>query len=64
MEENENQIKWAIKELGFRLIPLSRIEGFEYFSEKLPGALSIKGHKLGSQGFFCGLSGKGCYKKT
>ena len=52
ISENEDQIKWAVDELGFKIIPINKIEGFEYFNEKFPGTLAIKGHKFYSQGFF------------
>ncbi|WP_459874938.1 RsmB/NOP family class I SAM-dependent RNA methyltransferase [Desulfothermus naphthae] len=50
--ENEDQIKWAVNELGFKIKAIDKIDDFEYFAEKSAGTLAIKGHKFYSQSFF------------
>ena len=56
-EENEEQIRFALEELGLALLPLPPFAGF-CFDKPAPGAegsLLIRGHVSGAQGFFLAL---------
>jgi len=60
-EENEEQIKWALKNFPFELVPLKKIESF-FYEEKdsiNKGMLFIRGHEISAQGFFIA-----CMKKV
>ena len=65
-EENEEQIRFAVEELGLTLLPLRPVVGFS-FDNPAPGAegsLLIRGHASGAQGFFIALLTKAARGET
>jgi len=52
--ENEEQVKFAIEELGLKLIELPKVAGFEWqdTQENAKGSLLVDGEKSQAQGFY------------
>jgi len=76
MEENEEQVRWAMDSLGLRLDPIEPFEGFVFSEPLLPGldgVLRVADESEG-QGFFLArfrkpdgkmdIAGKGCAQKA
>ena len=65
-EENEEQVRFAVEELGLRLLPLRPFAGFSFDNPArgAEGSLLVRGHASGAQGFFLALLTKAAHTET
>jgi 16S rRNA (cytosine1407-C5)-methyltransferase len=65
-EENEEQIRFAVEELGLVLLPLRPFAGFSFGkpASGAEGSLLIRGHAAGAQSFFLALMRKSDHSAT
>ncbi len=52
VDENENQVKYAMNELGFELVSIEPFDGFTWEDTPLTGTLRVDGARSDAQGFY------------